>query len=175
MHKMKISLAIAAIALAGITGSAAAGTKTAPLSVTATVAATCDISTTAVAFGTYDPTTATSTDGNGAVTLTCVKGSLPVVSMDLGKNAVAAVRNMKGAGTDVLSYELYQPANNTVGTSCTGTENVVWGDGTNGNQFNATAATDALARSYNICGRIVAGQNVAADSYSDTVTAKVDF
>lgn len=175
MHKMKISLAIATIALAGIAGTAAAGTKSAPLSITATVAATCDISTTAVAFGNYDPTAATPTNVNGTVTLTCVKGSLPVVSMDLGTNAAAAVRNMKGAGTDLLSYELYQPANNVVGTSCAGTETVVWGDGTNGVQFNATAATDALARSYNICGRIVAGQNVAADSYSDTVTAKVDF
>lgn len=175
MHKIKISLAIAAIALAGINGSAAAGSKSAPLSITATVAGTCNISTTAVAFGTYDPTAATSTKGDGTVILTCVKGSLPVVSMDLGTNAVATVRNMKGGGIDVLSYELYQPANNTVGTTCTGTENVAWGDGTNGNQFNVTAATDALARSYAICGRIVAGQNVAADSYSDTVTAKVDF
>lgn len=175
MHKMKISLAIVAIALAGIASTAVAGTKTAPLNVTATVAATCDISTTAVAFGTYDPTVATASNANGTVTLTCVKGSLPVVSIDLGTNAVSAVRNMKGAGTDLLSYELYQPANNSVGTSCAGTETVVWGDGTNGVQFNATAATDALARSYNICGRIVAGQNIAADSYSDTVTAKVDF
>lgn len=172
---MKMTIAIAAIALAGITGTAAAGSKSTPLNITATVAATCDISTTPLAFGSYDPTAATATNGNGTVTLTCVKGSLPVVSIDLGANAVAAVRNMKGVGTDVLSYELYQPANNAVGTSCAGTENVVWGDGTNGSLFNATAATDTLARSYNICGRIASGQNVAADSYSDTVTAKVDF
>lgn len=176
MNKMNVALVTASVVLAGITGgAAAAGSKTSPLSVTATVAATCDISTTALAFGNYDPTAATATNGNGTVTLTCVKGSVPVVSMDLGTNAVGAVRNMKGAGTDVLSYELYQPANNVVGTSCAGNEVVVWGDSTNGNVFNVTAAADALARTYNVCGRITAGQNAGADSYSDTVTAKVDF
>lgn len=175
MNKTQISFAIASIIMAGLSFNAAAGSKSAPLSITATVAATCDISTTAVAFGNYDPTAATASNSNGTVTLTCVKGSLPVVSLDLGSNPVGAVRHMKGAGTDVLSYELYQPANNAVGTSCAGTETVVWGDGTNGNQFNATAAADTLGRSYNICGRISAGQNVGADSYSDTVTAKVDF
>lgn len=175
MYKKQISMAIASVFMAGVSFNAAAGSKSAPLAITATVAATCDISTTAVAFGNYDPTAVTASNSSGTVTLTCVKGSLPVVSLDLGSNPAGAVRNMKGAGTDVLSYQLYQPANNTVGTSCAGTETVVWGDGINGSQFNATAATSTLGRSYNICGRISAGQNVGADSYSDTVTAKVDF
>lgn len=175
MYKSQISIAIAALVLASITGSAAAGSKSTALSITATVASTCDISTTAVAFGTYDPLLATATNGTGSVTLTCVKGSVPVVSLDLGTNFVGTTRNMKGTGTDVLTYQLLQPANNTVGTSCTGNENTFWGEVATGGQFNATAASDALGRSYNICGRIAAGQNVGADSYSDTVTAKVDF
>lgn len=175
MNKKQISLAITSVILAGVSFHAAAGSKSAPLGVTATVAATCDISTTSVAFGNYDPTLSSASNSTGTVTLTCVKGSLPVVSLDLGSNPVGTVRHMKGTGTDVLSYELFQPANNAVGTNCAGTETVVWGDGTNGSQFSATAAADTLGRSYNICGRIPAGQNVGADSYSDTVTAKVDF
>lgn len=175
MNKTQISLLLTAIIFAGVTGSAAATSKSTPLSITATVASTCDISSTAVAFGNYDPLLGSATNGTGTVTLSCVKGSLPVVSLDLGLNFVGASRFMKGAGTDMLNYELYQPANNTVGTSCAGSESTVWGDGTNGSQFSATAAADTLGRIYNICGRIGNGQNVSADNYIDTVTAKVDF
>ena len=175
MNKKQLAALIASIALAGVAGTAVAGSKSTTLNVTANVASTCDISTTPVAFGTYDPTAAAAHNGNGTVTLTCVKGSLPVVSLDLGANPVGTQRHMKGAGTDVLQYELFQPANNTAGTVCAGTETVVWGDGTNGTQFAATAAPDALARTYNVCGSIPKGQSVSADNYTDAVTAKVDF
>lgn len=173
MHKMKASFAIATIALAGIAGTAAAGNKTATLSVTATVAGSCEISTTPVAFGIYDPTSTIPTRETGAVTLTCVKDLTSAVSLDLGVQPNGTVRNMKGTGAEVLSYQLYQPIVGS--TSCNGSETTVWGDGDNGSKFQVPAAPDATARTYIICGQIGSGQNVSPDTYSDTVTAKVEF
>src|SRR3989442_3592588 len=73
----KLAIAIAAAAcVAGIAGNATAGSSITSLSVQATVAANCSISSTAVNFGAYDPVGANaSTDktGTGTLTVSCTK------------------------------------------------------------------------------------------------------
>src|SRR2546423_10281587 len=96
----------------------AAGSTPANLTVTASVTANCTISTSAVAFGAYDPVVAnaaTALNGSGSVSVACTKGSAPSITMDLGANASGSQRKMlvTGGGTDTLDYQLYQPPNTT--------------------------------------------------------------
>jgi spore coat protein U-like protein len=150
----------------GMAAPAMAQTATANLSVTATVAKNCSITTTAVAFGSYDPivaNAATPLDGTGTVVVTCTKGAGTRIDLGLGSNASGTTRRMTG-GTDFLTYELYQ---NTTRTT-------VWGSGAAAGQTIAVAPSKA-ARTFTVYGRIPAGQDVAAASYNDTVVATINF
>jgi len=98
--------------LVGLTASipapAWAQTATANLSITATVNGTCTITTSTVAFGSYDPVVtnaATPLDNSGAVTVTCTKGAGTRIDLGLGANASGSTRRMQGP-TDLLTYEL---------------------------------------------------------------------
>jgi spore coat protein U-like protein len=150
----------------GLAAPALAQTATANLDVTATVAKNCSITTTAVAFGAYDPIVANATAVvviPGSVVVTCTKGAGTRIDLDLGTNASGTTRQM-GGGTDNLTYELYQ---NTTRTT-------VWGSGAAAGQTIATAPSKA-PRTFTVYGRVVAGQDVAAGSYSDTVVATITF
>jgi spore coat protein U-like protein len=152
-----------------------AQTATANLAVTATVANNCTIATAPVAFGAYDPIVthaSAALTGNGSVTVTCTKGTAPAIQLGLGSNATAGARYMANAG-ERLAYELYHPGNNAPGAAC-GALTQVWGTAGAG-VFSATAAPSRAARTYNVCGSVPPGQDVAAGAYSDTVVATVNF
>lgn len=188
MNSIRLSKRASALALASVfaigaavlsSQSAHAGSTPANLSVTASVSANCTISTSAVAFGPYDPVVAnaaTALNGNGSVSIACTKGSAPSITLGLGSNAVGSQRNMKitGGGADVLGYQLYQPPNNTAGTACTFPGATVW-DTSVGGTFTPTSPANKNSRTYNVCGTVSAGQDVNVGSYSDTVVATVNF
>jgi len=159
-----------AVAIGAAPGTDAA-TATSNLSVTATVAANCTISTAPVAFGAYDPVSAnasTALNGAGSVSVTCTTGASANVTLGQGSNAgggstdAAPVRRLKDSGTDFLSYSLYSDSGRTT----------VWGNtvGT-GVAHTGTGTLTAL----NVYGTIAAGQSVPAGNYSDTVVATVTF
>ncbi|HEX4338375.1 MAG TPA: spore coat U domain-containing protein [Polyangiaceae bacterium] len=155
----------------GIVSSADAGTNTANLSVTATVSANCSISTTALAFGAYDPVTANASsplDGTGGVSVNCTSGSAATVTLGQGSNAntgstdIIPLRRMADASTHRLSYFLFSDSGRTT----------VWGNTiATGVAQTGTGSVVALT----VYGRVTAGQNVAAGSYADTVVATVTF
>lgn len=161
-----------AVALAlGVASSVDAATATSNLSVTASVAANCTISTTAVAFGAYDPigtNAASPLNGTGSVSVTCTNGASTTVTLGQGSNAntgstaAAPLRRLKDSGTNFLSYALYSDTGRTT----------TWGDtaGT-GVPHTGTGTLTALT----VYGQIPAGQNVPATSYSDTVVATITF
>jgi spore coat protein U-like protein len=167
--------AVAAILLASA-GFACAGSATSNLSVTASVTANCTIATTAVAFGAYDPVVAnasTPLDATGTVTIACTKGAGPTITLGLGANASGSTRQMTGTG-GLLAYELYQQPSTTPGTACDYSSPTIWGTA-GANIFTPTVAPSKTARSYNVCGRVAAGQDVGSGNYSDTVIATVNF
>lgn len=145
-------------------------TATSNLSITATIAANCTISTAPVAFGAYDPIGAnasTALDGTGTVTTTCTIGSAVKITLGQGANAAGgstdavSLRRMTD-GTNFLAYFLYSE----------NTRTIVWGNtvGT-GKADTGTGLASALT----VYGRVTANQNQPAGSYSDTVVATVTF
>ena len=119
----RVALIAGGLAL-GMAAPAFAQTATANLGVSATVAKNCSITTTAVAFGAYDPIVANAAaplDGTGSVVVTCTKGAGTRIDLGLGANATGTTRRMTGGG-DFLTYELYTTVARTT----------VWGTGAGG-------------------------------------------
>jgi spore coat protein U-like protein len=140
--------------------------------VTTTVVASCTISTGGITFGNYDPVVANATtpaDSNGTVTVACTNGTAATIGMSQGSfptmasTAVAPQRQM-GTGSNRVAYGLYTDAARTT----------VWGDvGTlSAVTYNSTGFAPTTV---NIYGRIAAGLDVVVGSYTDTVTATVQF
>lgn len=172
----KAALAVS-IGLASLTTGAMAAQATSDLNVTATVNASCTINTSPVSFGSYNPAQALPTYVSGSVTVACVKGSVPVISLSGGLHpgATPGERAMKHTvDTDMLSYFLYKPASVVANTACTTTETDPWG-WTGTERFEPGTSTGIAASTYNICGKIPAAQDVSTGSYQDTVTATVEF
>ena len=159
--------AITAALLAALATPAVAATATANLSVTATVTNNCTISTTAVAFGSYDPVVAhasTNLDGTGTVVVTCTKGAVTTVALGLGSNVTGSTRRLKDPGTNYLTYELYRDAGRVT----------VWGTA-GGALLSPGAAPSKVARTFTVYGRVAANQDIPAGAYTDTVVATVNF
>ena len=150
----------------GLTVPAFAQTASTNLSVSATVTKNCTISTSPVAFGSYDPVGVNATAdlaGTGSVTVTCTKGAGTRIDLGLGANASGTTRRMAG-GTDYLTYELYSDSGHTT----------VWGSGAAaGNTIGA--APNKNPRTVTVYGLVPAGQDVGAASYADTVLATINF
>lgn len=147
-------------------------TATSNFVVTGNVTANCLISTTGITFN-YDPVvanaTANATATGGTVTLSCTKGSAPSIGLSAGANATAAAgltpaspRAMRlGTTTSYLGYDIYWPGTTTSWTTA--------------NPFVPTAPTSKAARTFNMDGAAFGGQDVPVGTYTDTVTATVNF
>jgi len=153
--------------------SAGAGTLTTSFNVTATVITDCTISSTNIAFGNYDPTSASAVTAQGGVTAKCTKGDSVSVALNQGANpaagstaAVPARQMINGA--NLLPYHIY------IAASPSTTE---WGTGTVGtNEPPAQTSTSVnTALTFTTYGSLPAGTDVPAGAYSDTVTATVTF
>lgn len=168
LHRLRLAAALYLFASA----TASAGTASTNLSVTATVSSSCTVTTQAVAFGTYDPASASPLDATGTVAVTCTAGTTYSIALDAGANASVAgdatTRRMLANTTDFLPYTLYLDAGRTT----------IWGDGANGTSVNPTTGTftgDGTELSHSAYGRIGAGQYVAPGAYADTVLATVTY
>lgn len=152
----------------------------ATVSVSTTISANCTVSTSALSFGAYDPIGTQKTNnldvGSNQITIACVQGSAPTIAFNLGLNASGSTRRMKEASTvDYLNYELYQPPGNSPNTACNFSGSlVVWGS-SGGNLFTPAAPPSKASRSFYICARVPSAQDPGVGTYSDTVTATVNF
>ncbi|MBN1382719.1 MAG: spore coat protein U domain-containing protein [Deltaproteobacteria bacterium] len=136
-------------------GMAMAATDTENLNVTASVAASCQITAvTDIAFGAYDPTSSTPTDAAGNMTLRCVKATSY-------KTYVSGTRSMTG-GSDTLNFALYSDSDRTTTFP-------------SDNSGSSVEASSNAAVTQDIYGRIPAEQDVGVESYSATLTATVEY
>ena len=181
---MKHNLALRSLFLAVVCAASTANannTQTADIQIHATVVQSCSISATPIEFNTYDPTSTTNKLSTGSVTLTCVKGSKPTVSLTSGLNPDAGQRRLLNAVTnDYLPYSLFKPvaADPTIdlpNTACDGSETLNWGSD-EPSRLHPQAASSADPSTYNICAVINAGyKNAGTGDYTDTVTAEIHF
>ena len=166
---------VTAIALVLVSAPVFAASKNAQFQVSATVVANCTISATDLAFGNYDPVVANNTTGadvygTSTVTVACTKGAPNVwIGLDAGANAASATgttRAMSAAGGNYLNYDLYTANPNPAPGS-------VWGN-TQATGKSYVAASKA-ATAISVFGRIPKGQDAAAGSYTDQVTATINY
>ena len=143
-----------------------AATITGSLPVTASVINDCVLGTiTSVAFGNYDPTSATANNNTGSIVVTCTVGDVYNIGLNAGTFAGATVttRRMTGPSAGGLSYFLYRDAGRTLN----------WGV-TIGTDTLQQTGTD-LPQTATVYGQIPALQAVSAGSYADTVGITVTF
>jgi spore coat protein U-like protein len=132
------------------------------LLVTARAEANCTISTTSVAFGSYDVFSATPRDATGTVQIDCAPRENIQVWLSRGSSSVFSPRTLR-SGLNVLDYNLFRNAARTQ----------VWGDGSagtsifSGNNIRSTTQT--------VYGRVPAAQDAAVGNYTDTIVATVIF
>jgi spore coat protein U-like protein len=153
-----------------VSNTASAGTATATMTNTVTIANICTIST--IGFTTtYDPIVTNLTTpqtATASVTTTCTVGASPVITLDQGAHAntgsTAAVplRRLSN-GTAFLNYGLFQDSGHVT----------TWG-GTPATAPTAVTAT-GLATPITIYASIPAAQSQPAATYTDSVIATVTF
>lgn len=131
---------------------------------------TCEVSTSGVAFGSYDSIGNQERDTSATIAVTCsgTTGDAVSYTISLGTGAGSySNRNMSAGGT-VLTYNLYTDISRTQ----------VWGDG-NGTAVVAdsyTLSASPTTRYYTVYGRIPQGQTQAtAGSYSDSLVVTVVY
>lgn len=146
-------LAVAALLAAPMLASAAdlKGTFT----VSAEVKPACTVSATNVVVASYDPAATTATNETGTVSVACTKKTVYKTTLFSANGWT-----LKGTGTDVLKYKILQ------GSSTTPWNDInAWGTTSTGKApvaYTATVSIDPL-------------QDVAVDTYADTVTVNVNY
>jgi len=126
----------------------------------------CTISATSVNFGSYNVFNGSHTDSTGTVTYRC-NGSAHNITIGLTQGASASFnqRHMQ-KGSEALTYNLFIDASRTN----------IWGDGTGGTAvYSLGNPPNNTNVNLTVYGRVTAGQDVSAGSFSDTVTAVINF
>lgn len=147
---------------------ALAATDTTTFQVTATVADSCTVAATDLAFGAYDAG-AGDLDGSSTITATCTAGTGYDIGLDTGSNSANATITTRamadGGGTTYLDYELYSDA----------ARNNVWGETIGSDTVNNPSATGG-DNTHTVYGQIPAGQyDASAASYVDTINVTITF
>ena len=133
----------------------------------------CSVGTsTAVAFGNYDPTLAAATTATGTVAISCfaISGIATVsyvISLNAGNSGSFTTRFMNLSGNH-LNYNLYTTVALTT----------IWGDGTGGTSTVSDSRGITVAPStvnYTVYGQSSAMQAVPAGTYTDSITITVTW
>lgn len=116
-------------------------------------------------FGVYEVfATAPNNNGVGSFTIDCSGAGNHTFSVTLstGHSQSYASRTMRSVGNH-LDYNLYTSAGRSA----------VWGDGTGGSQV--VTATKNRPATFSVFGQIPFGQDVEVGTYTDNITAIVNF
>lgn len=160
IKKRALLLASTATLLMG-TPITSASSATTTFTVTASVISSCTIAASNLSFGNY---TLAQLDSTTTLSVTCTSGSVVKIGLNAGTGTGATVSARKMTySTNTLNYSLYQDSGRTTN----------WGN-TPGTDTVNTTGTGA-AQTFTIYGRIPANQASPIGSYTDTITATVNF
>jgi len=167
LRPARAALALAALAAPSMLFAAPvlAATASDTMGVSTTVQSACVVDANDLAFGSYNPTSATPTDATASINVTCTSGTSFTVGLNagVGTGATVSARKMT-SGANHLGYTLYRDASRTQN----------WGE-TAGVDTPSAIVASSSASVLTVYGRISAQQNVPAASYSDTVTVTVTY
>ena len=153
------TIALTGAAVAAIAAQPALAADSAELTVSANVTEVCNVTTSAVAFGDVDVTTAGNVDATGGFSVVCTSGTAWTAAASAGEGvgASTAARKMS-SGSDLLNYALYTDAGRSV------------------NFVSATGTGSGVAQARTVYGRIPTGQTaVPVGSYADSVTISLTY
>ena len=130
------------------------------------MAAGCVVSTSGIAFGSYDPLQAAALDSAGALAVACTVPTAYGVALGMGGGSYAA-RQLGGGGRSAgLAYNLFVDASRST----------VWGDGSSASALVSGVAPDGgVSARHTVYGRIPARQNLPTGTYSDSVSILVSY
>jgi len=156
-----ISLVVTMVSALVPINTSSGATTTSTFQVTATVASSCTVTATSLAFGNY---TLAQLDGTSTITATCTNGTTYTIGLDAGtfSGATTSTRRMTGPSAAGLSYSLFSDSGRTTN----------WGNAT-GSWVSGTGT--GAAQVLTVYGRIPANQTALIGSYTDTVTVTVTF
>lgn len=167
MRLIALAPAVAGVLMVAA-GTASAATKSTTMSVSATVAANCNISAENLAFGDYDATASLTSEAD--ITVRCSNGTPYTVKLSAGEGGSFAQR-LLSSGSNTLQYNLYTEAN---------LQNI-WGDGvgntgTKGGSGLGLSSNKAITHVvYGQLPNSVFNQDAPTGSYTDTVTVTVEY
>ncbi|MGV2293385.1 spore coat U domain-containing protein [Trinickia sp. YCB016] len=136
-----------------------------PFTVTANVINNCNISATAMSFGSTSVLTSALT-ATSTISVQCTSGDAWELALNGGSTS-ASVTARKMAGTSygsTVSYQLYTDS----------ARSTIWGDGTSSTSMVTGTGTGAAA-TVTVYGKVPVQTTPRPDSYSDTVTATISF
>ncbi|MFI5308073.1 MAG: spore coat U domain-containing protein [Polyangiales bacterium] len=123
------------------------------------------VSTSGVAFGSYDGFSTTPLDSAGSVAFRCTGvGPADMISIQIGRGSSGSfLPRAMSRHRFRLEYNLFMDAARTI----------VWGDGTGGTSAYTARPVESQMVSVPIFGRIMPRQNVEAGAYGDLVVLTV--
>jgi len=175
ISKSTLGLSAGALLTTLVSGAAFGGTASGTLSVSATVNTNCTVNSPSLTFTAIDPTAGTASTGNATLSVKCTKGTTLVdIKLGPGGHQIASGKRQlaNGGATVFMPYQLFTTAGLTT----------LWGDSTTtgiGNSlstgFSAFSSVNT-AQTFTVYGQIlVADEDVAANTYTDSVAITVDF
>ena len=155
-------LVLTGAAVAAVAAQPAIAADTAEMGVSAEVTATCNVTTSPVAFGNVDVTSGSNVDATGGISVTCTNGTAWAAAADAGNGTGATITDRKMlSGANLLNYALYTDSARLVNF---GGANTISGTGSG----SAQAST--------VYGRVASGQTtVPGGSYADSVTISLTY
>jgi spore coat protein U-like protein len=164
LHKTSMSAWMCSLIaiLAFYTPATYASTATTTFAVTTTIQATCIVSATPMAFGTYSGVQLQTTS---TISVTCTNTTPYNVGLNAGvaTGATVTTRQMTGPSSALLSYALYSDTARSVN----------WGQTVGTDTVSGTG--NGSAQTLTVYGNLAASQYQAPGSYSDTITVTVTY
>jgi len=131
--------------------------------------AACNVGATNINFGPYDVFSNLPKDSTGTVSVTCDEAPPPIVTIRIGPSFNSGgfkPRQMRHTTRpDRLNYNLFIDSSMSV----------IWGDGTGGTSTVSNKVTKNKTWVSTLYGRIPAGQDVSAGTYSETVAVTITW